>query len=172
MANEVVRQEKQSIATFSSQWTSGMLATVEKEYDVCGVPFDEYSRLCGLNAMTAIYQTVVSSGISMNDIDTSNLEDIVKFCASNKLNANAVPAECFFKIQNKKVGNAWVKTVECSLMGAGFESQLRNFGVNVAEVYPTWIIKEGDDFVPPSTEESKPHRQSGKAKESHRKLSV
>lgn len=149
MANEIAKQEKQSIATYSSQWTSGMLATVEKEYDVCGVPFDEYSRLCGLNAMTSIYQTVVSSGVSMNDIDTSNLEDIVKFCASNKLNANAVPAECFFKIQNKKVGNAWVKSIECSLMGAGYESQLRNFGVNVAEVYPTWIIKEGDEFIPP-----------------------
>ena len=149
MANEVVAQEKQQIATNLSQWTNGMLATVEHEYNVCGVPFDEYSRLCGVNAMSNIYQLVVSSGLNMNEIDTSNMEDIIKFCASNKLNCNAVPAECFFKIVNKKVGNGWTKQIEVSMQGAGFESQLRLFGVGVAEVYPTWIIKDGDYFVPP-----------------------
>lgn len=149
MANEIQKQEKQAISTNLSLWTEGMLATVEKEYDMCGVPFDEYSRLCGVNAMSSIYQLVVSSGVSMNDLDTSNMEDLIKFCASNKLNCNAVPAECFFKLTNKKCGNAWVKQVEVSMMGAGYESQLRNFGVNVAEVFPTWIIKAGDEFIPP-----------------------
>ena len=149
MANEVVKQEKQQIATSLSQWTNGMLATVEHEYDVCGVPFDEYSRLCGVNAMSNIYQLVVSSGLNMNELDTSNMEDVIKFVASNKLNCNAVPAECFFKIANKKVGNGWVKQIEVSMMGEGYMAQLRLFGDGVAEVFPTWIVKEGDDFIPP-----------------------
>ena len=47
------------------------------------------------------------------------------------------------------MGTTWVPTVEMGVEGAGYEALLRNHGVGVSMVYPTWIVKEGDDFIFP-----------------------
>ena len=43
----------------------------------------------------------------------------------------------------------WTASVEMGIEGAGYEAMLRNYGVNVRTVYPTWVIKDGDTFVFP-----------------------
>lgn len=141
--------EEQKMTTALSAWTNSVTELVVSDFNQNGVAFDSYSKECAMNAMSSIYQIVKGSGVAMNDVDASNLREIVGQCASLKLNANGFPRECYFQLRKKKVGNNWVQTVEMGIEGAGQESLLRNFGVNVKQVYDWWLVKEGDEFVYP-----------------------
>ena len=141
--------EEQKMTTALSAWTNSVTDMVVSDFTQNGVQFDSYSKECAMNAMSSIYQIVKSSGAAMNDIDTSNLREIVGQCASLKLNANGFPRECYFQLRKKKIGDKWVQSVEMGLEGAGQESLLRNFGVNVKQTYDWWIVKEGDEFTYP-----------------------
>lgn len=139
----------QKNTTALSWWTTELTNMVSQDYMDCGVQFDEYSKKCAMSAMTNIYQLVKTSGVDIKSMDTSNLREIVGQCASLKLNANAVPRECYFHLQKKKIGNNYVQTVEMGIEGDGNDAILRNFGENVEMVYPVWIVKERDIFTYP-----------------------
>ena len=85
----------------------------------------------------------------MQDLNTSNLRDIIGQAASLKLNANAVPREVYFQIRTKKIDGKYVKVVEMGIEGDGNDALLRHHGDNVERVYPCWLVKEGDEFVYP-----------------------
>lgn len=145
------KMEVQQINTAVSQWTNSITNLVIKDFELCGVPFDEYSKKCSMSAMTSIFQLVKNSDKlkDLNDLDTSNLREIVGQCASLKLNANAVPRECYFQLRSKYINGKYVNTVEMGIEGDGNDAMLRNFGENVDTVYPCWIVKEGDLFTYP-----------------------
>lgn len=148
MPNEVA--EKKQFTTSISQWSNEITNLVTRDFETVGVEFDEYSKECAMSAMTNIYNLVKSSDkADMSKLDTSNLREIVGRCASLKLNANALPSEVYFQLRNKKVGNAWMQEVEMRVMGSGYDALLRNYGEGVAQVYPVWFVKEGDEFIYP-----------------------
>ena len=144
--NEVAKRN----TTALSWWTNELTNMVTQDFQECGVDIDEYSKKCAMSAMTTIYQLIKSSNIDIRDMDTSNLREIVGQCASLKLNANAVPRECYFQLRTKKIGKDYVKVVEMGIEGDGNDAILRNFGVNVDTVYPVWVVKEGDVFTYPA----------------------
>ena len=148
MANEL---EVQKINTAVSQWTNSITSLVTRDFELCGVSFDEYSKQCAMAAMTSIYQLVKDSDKvkDLNSLDTSNLREIVGQAASLKLNANAVPRECYFQLRTKNVGGNFFQVVEMGIEGDGNDAMLRNYGENVDTVYPCWLVKEGDDFSYP-----------------------
>lgn len=135
--------------TAVSWWTNELTNMVSTDYHECGIEISPYSKTCAMAAMTNIYQLVKSSGVDIKSIDTSNLREIVGQCASLKLNANAVPRECYFQLRKKKVGSSYVQVVEMGIEGDGNDAILRNFGENVDTVYPVWIVHEGDLFTYP-----------------------
>lgn len=141
--------DEQKMTTNLSIWTNSVTDMVVSDFAQNGVAFSDYAKECAMNAMSSIYQLVKSSNVAMNDIDSSNLREIVGQCASLKLNANGFPRECYFQLRKKKVGDKYVQTVELGVEGAGAESMLRNFGINVDTVYDWWLVKEGDDFTYP-----------------------
>lgn len=141
--------EEKKFNTNLSVWTNTVTDLVTRDFNECGVDFDEYSKQCAMNAMTNIYQLVTSSNVNIQNVDTSNLREIVGQCASLKLNANAVPSECYFQLRKKKIGTQYVQTVEMGIEGDGNDAILRNFGENVETVYPVWIVKKGDKFTYP-----------------------
>ena len=147
MANEVVA--KSDFTTSVSEWSNEITKLVARDYESCGVQFDEYSKNCAMSAVETIYALVKSSGKEMNKLDTSNIRSIVERCASLKLNANAFPRECYFQLRSTKVGNSWVQQVEMGIEGAGNDAILTNYGKNVEYVYPYWVVREGDTFIPP-----------------------
>lgn len=149
MPNEVAK--KQQFTTALSQWTNEVVSLITRDYAAQDVQFDEYSRECAMSAMSSIFQLVKSSDKlkDMNDLDRSNLRDIVRQCASLKLNPNSVPREVYFQLRTKKVGGQYVQTVEMGVEGAGNDAILRNFGVDVKQVYPYWVVHEGDEFLYP-----------------------
>ena len=148
MANDL---EVQKINTAVSQWTNSITSLVTRDFELCGVSFDEYSKQCAMAAMTSIYQLVKDSDKvkDLNSLDTSNLREIVGQAASLKLNANAVPRECYFQLRTKNVGGNFFQVVEMGIEGDGNDAMLRNYGENVETVYPCWLVKEGDEFSYP-----------------------
>lgn len=146
--NEVTKSE---FTTPLSQWSNEITGLIERDYEACGVKFDDYSKQCALEAVTAIFNLVKNSSKlkDMNSLDRSNLRGIVERCASLKLNANAYPRECYFQIRNIKVGDGWQQIVEMGIEGSGYDSLLTNYGKDVARVYPYWVVKEGDTYIPP-----------------------
>lgn len=146
--NEVAK--KQEFTTGLSQWTNTITGLVSRDFEQNGVQYDEYSKQCAMNAMSAIYQLVQNTDkADMNNLNTSNLREVVAQCASLKLNANAMPREVFFQLRSKQINGQWVKMVEMGIEGDGNDSLLRQFGNNVDTVYPVWLVKEGDDFTYP-----------------------
>ena len=146
----MAEQQKKEFTTALSQWSNEVTGLVRRDYESVGVTFDEYSRTCAMNAMTSIFHLVQQTDkASLNQMDTSNLREVVAQAASLKLNANAVPRECYFQLRNKKIGDKYVKVVEMGVEGNGNDAMLRNFGVEVKTVYPCWLVKEGDDFTYP-----------------------
>ena len=150
MAENTQVAEKKAFTTSLSQWTNEITGLIARDYEACGVQFDDYSKKCALEAMTSIYTLVKNDEkVNMGNLDTSNLRGIVEHCASLKLNASAYPRECYFQLRSVKVGNEWQKVVEMGIEGAGYDSLLANYGKDVEQVYPYWVIKEGDTYIPP-----------------------
>lgn len=147
MANEVA--PKKEFTTALSQWTNSITNLVTRDFNEVGVPLDEDNKRCAAHAMESIFHLVTESGTEMKNLNTSNLREVVEHCASLKLDAAAMPRECYFQLRRKQVNGAWTASVEMGIEGAGYEAMLRNYGVNVKTVYPTWVIKEGDTFVFP-----------------------
>lgn len=142
--------QKQEFTTALSNWTNTITGLVTRDFEQCGVEFDEYSKRCAMSAMSSIYQLVQNTDkAEMSDLNTSNLREIVEQCASLKLNANAVPREVYFQLRSKQVNGEWKKFVEMGIEGDGNDALLRQFGNEVAKVHPCWIVKEGDEFTRP-----------------------
>ena len=131
-------------------WTNWALKEVSADFSAGMIEFDDYSKKCAMDAMSAIYQLIQNTDkADIGNMDTSNLRDIVKRCASLKLSASSYPREVYFQLRNKQVNGQWVKEVEMGIEGDGNDSLLRNFGVGVQKVYPVWLVKEGDEFTYP-----------------------
>lgn len=157
MAENTQIAEKKAFSTSLSEWSNAMTGLIIEDYKSCGMKMDDYSKECAMEAMTSIFNLVKSDPkIDMRNLDTSNLRGIVKRCASLKLNASAYPRECYFQLRNVKVGidpqtgkDVWQKQVEMGIEGSGYDSLLANYGKDVKQVYPYWVIKEGDVYIPP-----------------------
>ena len=142
--------QKQEFTTALSNWTNTITGLVTRDFEQCGVEFDEYSKRCAMSAMSSIFQLVQNADkAEMSDLNTSNLREIVEQCASLKLNANAVPREVYFQLRSKQINGEWKKVVEMGIEGDGNDAMLRQFGNEVAKVHPCWIVKEGDEFIRP-----------------------
>jgi hypothetical protein len=157
MAENTQVAEKKEFTTSLSEWSNAMTGLIIEDYKSCGMKMDDYSKECAMEAMTSIFNLVKSDPkIDMRNLDTSNLRGIVKRCASLKLNASAYPRECYFQLRSVKVGidpqtnkDVWQKQVEMGIEGSGYDSLLANYGKDVKQVYPYWVIKEGDVYIPP-----------------------
>ena len=142
--------QKQEFTTALSNWTNAITGLVTRDFEQCGVEFDEYSKRCAMSAMSSIFQLVQNTDkAEMSDLNTSNLREIVEQCASLKLNANAVPREVYFQLRSKQINGEWKKVVEMGIEGDGNDALLRQFGNEVAKVHPCWIVKDGDEFTRP-----------------------
>lgn len=157
MAENTQIAEKKAFTTSLSEWSNTMTGLIINDYKAVGMKMDDYAKECAMEAMTSIFNLVKSDPkINMGNLDTSNLRGIIKRCASLKLNASAYPRECYFQLRSVKVGvdpqtnkDVWQKQVEMGIEGSGYDSLLANFGKDVERVYPYWVIKEGDTYIPP-----------------------
>ena len=127
---------------------------IQKQIAEDGETFDDYSRYCVVAAMGEIVNMIHNSGSDPSKINPNNLNDILLSVARLKLNANAVPRECYFQIRNVNVAGKgqkpiWEKQVEFNIEGDGYDALTARYGRNVKKVYPYWAVREGDPFTPP-----------------------
>lgn len=128
------------------------LPQIEQQLNGHNITFNEYQRVCVLNALSAINTVLESKGITWNDaqLDKSNITQTLLRIATLKLNASAQPREVFFQLRNVKFGNEWKKQIETGIEGDGNDAILRNFGINIKKIGQYWLVREGDDFTYPS----------------------
>lgn len=147
MANEVAKQEMNTKLSYYANQYTGLM---ERDFAEHGLQFDDYAKQCVMASMSAIYGLVTSNKEAMENLQGSNLRQVIGQVASLKLNANAVPRECYFQLRSKQDANGqWHKEVELGIEGDGNDAILRQFGVGVKKVHPVWLVKEGDIFVYP-----------------------
>lgn len=141
---------KQEMNTKLSYYANQYTGLMERDFAEHGLQFDDYSKQCVMASMSAIYGLVTSSKEAMESLQGSNLRQVIGQVASLKLNANAVPRECYFQLRSKQDANgSWHKEVELGIEGDGNDAILRQFGVGVKKVHPVWLVKEGDIFIYP-----------------------
>lgn len=55
-------EAKKEFTTTLSQWSNEITGLVARDYEACGIKFDDYSKQCALEAMTAIFNLVKKIG--------------------------------------------------------------------------------------------------------------
>lgn len=149
--------KNQVAQTYSSgldKQINAFLPMVENQLKSDGLNFDEYARYCVIAAMSEIVSMTHNAGIEPKDINGSNLNDILIAVARLKLNANAMPRECYFQIRNvntagKGQSPRWEKQIEFNIEGDGYDSLAARYGRDIKKIYPFWLVREGDTYIPP-----------------------
>lgn len=154
-------EEKAVAATQEQQFKTSLSVAIESHMSVIkrqmiegGAEFDAYSGKCVMAAMGAINNMIHNQGLSFKDLNQSNLTEILLKVATMKLNANAVPEECYFQIRNvnlaKKGETAkWEKQIEFGIMSDGNDAILARFGRDVQKVHQVWLVRDKDKFSYP-----------------------
>ena len=148
--------QKSRIETDLSATTNKYMQVIKHQMDEGGEEFDAYSGKCVIAAMGAINNMIHSQNITLNDLNTSNVNEILIKVATLKLNANAVPRECYFQVRNQKIPaknknekDKWEKLIEFGIEGDGNDAILARYGRDVKKVHQVWLVRENDKFVYP-----------------------
>ncbi|WP_461213849.1 hypothetical protein [Lacticaseibacillus sp. GG6-2] len=116
-----------------------------------GIEMTDYQRTCVLNAMTAMSGTLSDAGLTLKDVDTSNITNNLLTIAALQVNASAQPREVYFitRRHKNKETNQYYQEIEMGIEGDGNDALLARFGRGVKQVYPFWAVREGDGFEYP-----------------------
>lgn len=152
--NSAAAQAKTNIGTELSIATNKYMQVIKNQMYEGGAEFDEYSGKCVIAAMGAINNMIHNQGYSINDLNTSNINEILIKVATLKLNANAVPQECYFQVRNVNIAKKgqkaiWERQVEFGIMSDGNDAILARYGRDVKKVHQFWKVRSGDKFVYP-----------------------
>lgn len=143
--------------TMLSVANKNYLGLIEEQMKSGGAEFDEYSGKCVIAAMSSINNMIHQKGLTFNDLNGSNLTEILLKVAALKLNANASPRECYFQIRNVNIKDpknpkgdgTWEKQIEFGLEGDGNDALLSRFGRDVKKVGQFWLVRSEDKFSYP-----------------------
>jgi len=136
MGNDLqVAKQQTRLAT-----THSIIGVIEKFSEARSLQLDDYQKLCGVNALNYVANTLVED-IS-TDLNRENVISVVQNLMYLRL--NVANGEVALITRNSKKG----KTLEMQVMGNGYDALLRNFGLNVTRVYPAWLVRENDIYTP------------------------
>lgn len=95
MADKQEVAAKPSLNTKLSYYANQYTGLMERDFTEHGLVFDDYSKQCVMASMSAIYSLVTTNKEAMENLQGSNLRQVIGQVASLKLNANAVPGSAF-----------------------------------------------------------------------------
>lgn len=131
------------------------LGMIERQMEGHNIQMNEYSKTCVINAIGSINDLLATNGLSFNskELDTSTLTTALITAATLQLNAKAANREIYFQIRNKKLkengADVWKKQIEWGIEGDGWDALISRFGRNIKKVYPHWLVRSGDKYIPP-----------------------
>ena len=145
--NQIVKKEAYQSAL--SKQTDTYTNMIIQTFANISLELDTYQKVCLANAIAKINELLTANGLAFGDakINQSNLTTVLSQIAMFRLNAAASPRECYFQLRNDK--NSDKKIIEFGIEGNGNDSILRDYGVNVKDVMPPIVIREGDEFQYP-----------------------
>ncbi|QPI89311.1 hypothetical protein I3F57_06080 [Lacticaseibacillus paracasei subsp. tolerans] len=116
-----------------------------------GIEMSNYQRTTVLNAMTAMNTLLIDKGLNINEIDSSNVTNILLTVAALQLNASADPREVYFIVRKHKMpdGKSYKQAIEMGIEGDGNDALLARFGRGIKTVHKFWSVREGDGFEYP-----------------------
>lgn len=116
-----------------------------------GIEMSSYQRTTVLNAMTAMNTLLIDKGLTINEIDSSNVTNILLTVAALQLNASADPREVYFIVRKHKMadGKSYKQAIEMGIEGDGNDALLARFGRGIKTVHKFWSVREGDGFEYP-----------------------
>lgn len=118
-----------------------------------GIHMSEYQRTVVINSISAINELLVQDGMSIGEIDQSNVTQTLMNVAALQLNALATPREVYYIIRNQKRGKGKgapkVPVIEMGIEGDGNDAILARFGRNVKTVHRHWEVRQKDGFTYP-----------------------
>jgi hypothetical protein len=132
---------------------------IERQLEGNGIRMDDYSKQCVINAISGIHSLLDSKGIAWSDqnLDRTNITQILLTIASLKLNAAASPREVYFTLRNVKTAakdetgkDIWKKQIEMGIEGDGNDTILARFGRDVKKIGQFWLVRENDEFEYPA----------------------
>lgn len=147
------------MSTFSTglvKVTETFAPMIERQLTGNGVHLDGYAKQCVISAISSINAALDAKNLKWDDpqLDKNNITQTLMNVAALRLNAAASPREVYFQIRNVNVKidgkDNWKKQVEMGIEGDGNDAILNNFGRNVKQVRPYWLVREGDVFEYPT----------------------
>lgn len=148
-------QKKVEFATALTKVNNAYFPMIERQLSGNGIRMDDYAKQCVINAISSIHTALDSKGLTWNDqqLDNSNVTQVLLSIAALKLNAAASPREVYFQVRNVKVKvegkDVWKKQIEMGIEGDGNDAILARFGRDIKKVAQFWLVREGDQFEYP-----------------------
>lgn len=108
-----------------------------------GMPIDEASKRCGVNAI--VYLCGQYGASEVQSFPRDQLMQVLQFVTINGL--DVFSGQVFMdRRKNFKTGKYDIKATP---MGSAYETMVRRYGVGVKAVHQAWVIREGDEFSLP-----------------------
>lgn len=146
MTNQTPAVYKSQLAKINDTY----MPQIESQLHGNGIHMTEYQRTCVINSISAINEMLVKEGLSVGDIDQSNLTQTLMHVAALQLNATATPREVYFiKRKQKNKNGTEIQIVEMGIEGDGNDAILSRFGRSVKTVHRHWEVRENDEFTYP-----------------------
>ena len=131
------------------------LGMIERQMEGHNITLADYGKTCVINAVSSINELLTMNGLAFGDpsLDTGTLTTALLTVATLQLNAKATNREVYFQLRNKRVKqgdkDVWLKQLEMGIEGDGWDTLVSRFGRNVKKVYPHWLVRSGDKYIPP-----------------------
>lgn len=138
---------KTSLVKITDTYTN-MIVNAAKSINI---EYSNYQKVCVANAIAKMQELLVKEGLTIKDVDSTNLTNTLQQIAMLQLNTAAVPRECYLILRNIKAKNGdYLRQFEFGIEGDGNDAILRAYGVDIEKVHTVWIVREGDEFTYPS----------------------
>ena len=146
MGNEIQKAELSA----TNQLQVKLINEIEQTAQEIGSQFTDYGKRCMVNAYAALISQTKSQGIALADLDGAMLRLAFQNVGYTELNFAALPSECYFDFRKYKDANGvYHYTVAIKPQGAGNEKLVRKYGVQIKNLLPCWLIREGDEVELP-----------------------
>lgn len=148
------------IKTTVTNAAGAYMTLFEEQMESSRIELNDYARQCAYSTVFSMNRLIQDNGLSWNELDKSNVVDILTTVAGLELNPNATPREVYFQIRKKKIKqtdpgtgrtvDAWKNIIEVGIEGDGNDAILSRFGRGVKAVHRFWAVRENDGFTYPT----------------------
>ena len=153
--SNTTNEEKKEYTTMLVNANDTFLGMIERQMTGHNIRIEEYGKTCVINAVSSINEVLAKNNLSFNskELDTSSLTTALITVATLQLNAKAANREVYFQLRNvlmkENDQDVWKKQLEMGIEGDGWDSLISRFGRNIKKVYPYWLVRSGDTYIPP-----------------------